>query len=257
MHDLQINADVLSRVEQMLPALERASKTAGRRDTQFVAKHINCLMLGRTPFSIMRQCLSKIERTKDALIDAKFKLAKAKIRAAILKEAAAKASGNERELLEVKAAEKLSGVERSELYINGALKNIANYMSIYEQVRVSAGIPKDWDELDYERAEAEHHLQQAFLQALRDVVVSRNISPANQEYLEHVGIGAFAALVEIRAAVDRFGRMCAENRPPLMADVDEWLRAMAKKYESVPSDYIISHGIEPVDEWYVFKDRNS
>jgi hypothetical protein len=42
-----------------------------------------------------------------------------------------------------------------------------------------------------------------------------------------------------------------------MADVDEWLRAMAKKYESVPNDYIISHGIEPVDEWYVFKDRNS
>ena len=38
-------------------------------------------------------------------------------------------------------------------------------------------------------------------------------------------------------------------------DLDTWLSAMAVKYAAAPERMLRSYGIEPVDDWYVYKTR--
>jgi hypothetical protein len=79
------------------------------------------------------------------------------------------------------------------------------------------------------------------------------INPGNQEYLENCGIGGIAGICEIRSFI---GAQRNGSGPPTMKDIDEWLNRMAEKYRDYPAAHLRRHGINPIDEWYVFKDRN-
>lgn len=251
--------DLLENVNKNLVVVERALKAVGgdRKDTQFIAKAINSFMLGRTPFSIIRQALAKIRKSRDALMDAKFKYE----RNILLIEKYKQKAEEEEDLVNKKLyslkVEKLRyELERSEFYIKGALKNIANYYEIYNQVRLHNNIPEDWDELDFEKAEANHHIQQAFLQAFRDVFTTGRIGTANANYLEYCGIGPFVGQMEINKFLNKCKEVIQTGTHPLMSDIDLWLIEMAEKYKDLPSEQLKFHGINAIDDWYIFKDRN-
>lgn len=245
---------VLARISAGMPEIRRATRTAGRRGSQFVAKQMNVFLLGRTPYAIMHQCLAKIENARQALDEAIFRREKSRLLAAKAeRKADSAADALDAELLRLRAEKLRWDIEQGELYVAGALKNIANYMSIYEQVKAAAGIADDWDELDYERAEAEHHIKQAFLQSLRDMVNSGSIGPGNQEYLENCGIGGILGKVEIREFLNRVGGPAGV---PTMAGIEKWLEAMWAKYHALPGAQLRRHGIEPIDEWYIYLERN-
>lgn len=262
MNELQIknlSDDVIEKIENGMIEFQRARQSAGRSETQFIAKHMNIFMLGRTPYWSLRQCLAKIERSKEALKEAEYKHKKKQIALTRLKNKLAdlpELAELERQEIQIEIDYIEYGIESSRVYIEGALKNIANYLSIYEQVKKHFNIPDDWDELDYEQAEIEHHIKQAFLQSLRDIIACGSISQGNSEYLENCGIGPIAGLLEIQQFLSVWKKITGDGNPPLMADIDTWLHDMYEKYKDTPNIYLRNHGIQPIDEWYVFKDRN-
>jgi hypothetical protein len=256
------------KIERLLMEMGEVVKhfpAAGRSDTQFTSKHMNIFLLGRTPWSIMRQCMAKIQNSKQALREATFRQKRSSLEIEKkvkelqnLIDSASNPMTEEEDFairsLKIDLEEKQSEIAESTLYLEGAMKNIAQYASIFQQVKEHANIPDDWDELDYEKAEAEHHMKQAFLQSLRDMMASGRINPGDQEYLENCGIGAITGQIEIRKFLSTWETRMKNGEPsPVMKEIDEWLNEMIAKYKHLPTEYISSYGIEPIDEWYVYR----
>ena len=248
-----ITKEMVGRINTGMPEIYRAINVAGRSDTQFKSKNMNVFMLGRTPFTIMNQAMLKIERSKQAIIEAEFRHEKNMLLIKKYLEQADQSEGVDKELLELKVRKKKHEIEASILHIEGAYKNIADYLSIYQQAKEAAGIPDNWDELDYERAEVQHHIKQVFIQALREVIGPGRVNPGNMEYFDNCGIGGIIGLTEIQGVLE-FWR--DNGITPDMIEIDKWLSAMAEKYKEYPGRYLATYGINQIDEWYIFKDRN-
>jgi len=145
-------------------------------------------MLGRGPYAIVRQCLSKIERSRQALREAYYRHARAALDIEGLKQdlATLEPETLQGRRLALDLDEKQSTLAEQAVYIEGAMKEIAQYQTIYQQVCDKFKLRQDWDEMDMERAEAENHLKQAFLMALRSYISNGRCGMGECEYLENV-----------------------------------------------------------------------
>lgn len=252
------NNEIVKRISEMMPEIHRASKTAGRSGSQFVGKNLSLFILGRTPYFIMRQCLAKIERKNQALRETYFKHAKETIEIAILEEKLnVEENLLQKEKIKIEISEKKSGLDSSLLYIQGALKEIAQYQTVYNSVKEKNNLPDDWDEVDFENEENKHHIKQAFLQAFRDYINRSRIGHGECEYLENVGVHPLVALKELMKYSAIVSSKIDKGIVVGFEDLENWLDEMVEKYKNAPSLYLRQFGISSVDDWYVFKDRNA
>ena len=255
-----IFADLATRERLLatMPEVHRATLALGRSATQYRGKALGLLMLGRGPYAIVRQCLSKIEHSRQALREAYYRHARAALDIEKLKQdlATLEPETLQGRRLALDLDEKQSTLAEQAVYIEGAMKEIAQYQTIYQQVCDKFKLRQDWDEMDMERAEAENHLKQAFLTALRSYISNGRCGMGECEYLENVGVHPVQGLQEVMLYATEAAKSAEAGQQILTTvDLDAWLSDMAVKYAAAPERMLRSYGIEPVDDWYIYKTR--
>ena len=218
-----ITDEKLAIIASKMPENNRANHTAGRSQTQTTNQLMSLTMMTDSPYRMMRQCLSQIERKRSALEESYFKMKKKSI---LIKQWYEK--GDEMSVIKAQEAESLAFRQKD--YIDGALKEIATFQCAYDEIRKSHNIPEKWDERDAEIAEIDHHIKQAFRQAHRDVVQTGSITGGNMEYLEQYGIHIQTATKIIRDYVVSEDEMINKGKMPTVQHLYAFLDRMAFQF---------------------------
>ena len=218
-----ITDEKLAVIASKMPMIDRANHTAGRSQTQTTNQLMSLTMMSDSPYRMMRQCLSQIERKRGALEESYFKMKK---KAILIKQWYEKGD----EMSVIKAQEAEAQAFRQKDYIDGALKEIATFQCAYDEIRESHNIPEKWDERDAEIAEIDHHIKQAFRQAHRDVVQTGSITGGNMEYMEQYGVHIQTATKIIRDYVASEDKMINEGKMPTVEHLYAFLDSMAVQF---------------------------
>lgn len=206
----------LALVASRMPEINRATRSFGKQNSQATGKLMSLHMIAQSPYRRMKQCLAKIERKRSALKENIFKLRKQKVRldrylykkqlllSEIVDVESAEKEGDLTMLdfdlqdVDIKIQKLAADVSDSNIYLEGALKEIGMYQEAYDEIRESYDIPEVWDEYDMEMSEIEEHVKTAFLHAVRDVEMTGKINVGTHEYLEQYGINPHTAFGLVR-----------------------------------------------------------
>jgi tetrahydrodipicolinate N-succinyltransferase len=241
----------IEKINKKMIEIDRANHTVGRTNTQTTNQLMTLTMTSSSAYRRLRQCLSQIEKKRQALDEAFFKMKKNVVLIKRWKE-----KGDELSL--IKAEEKEHSIQRSKDYIDGAFKEIAVFQSAYEDIRISNNIPENWDEKDAEEAEIEHHIKQAFRQAHRDMVNNGTIGVGNMEYLEQYGIHIQTAQHILFNYIAEENKMIESGQFPtinrLYKFLDKMVEMFSKSHKSVLNDMGIKKLIK---EEYLYKEKKN
>ena len=246
-----ITDEKLAIIASKMPEINRANHTAGRSQTQTTNQLMSLTMMTDSPYRMMRQCLSQIERKRSALEESYFKMKKKSI---MIKQWYEKGD----EMSVVKAQEAESQAFRQKDYIDGALKEIATFQCSYDEIRKSHNIPEKWDERDAEIAEIDHHIKQAFRQAHRDVVQTGSITGGNMEYMEQYGIHIQTATKIIRDYVASEDEMISQGKMPTVQHLYAFLDSMAVQFNDAHKLVMKRIGIKELikEDFLYLEDKN-
>ena len=246
-----ITDEKLAIIASKMPEINRANHTAGRSQTQTTNQLMSLTMMTDSPYRMMRQCLSQIERKRSALEESYFKMKKKSIQ---IKQWYEKGD----EMSVVKAQEAESQAFRQKDYIDGALKEIATFQCSYDEIRKSHNIPEKWDERDAEIAEIDHHIKQAFRQAHRDVVQTGSITGGNMEYMEQYGIHIQTATKIIRDYVASEDEMISQGKMPTVQHLYAFLDSMAVQFNDAHKLVMKRIGIKELikEDFLYLEDKN-
>lgn len=205
------NQEKLELVASRMPEINRATRSFGKQNSQATGKLMSLHMIAQSPYRRMKQCLAKIERKRSALKENIFKLREQKVeldrhlyeQKSMLNKIADIQEGKEEgdpilvdfdlQAIDIKIQKLAADISDSNIYIEGALKEIGMYQEAYEEIRQSYDIPVEWDEGDMERSEIEEHVKTAFLHAIRDTEMTGRLNVGTHEYLEQYGINPHTA----------------------------------------------------------------
>jgi len=216
----------LARIERGLVEHERESAIFGRSQTQTSLKLMSLTMLSAAPYRRLRQCAAEIERRKQALDDAAYKLRRAQLDATeYRRRAETEEDQYTRDCLLLDADKEEAGIRSSRSYVEGALKDLAALIDVRDQIMRTHGIRETWDEADAESGEIEHHLRSVFRLAYRDMVSTGRISHAACEYAEQFGI--HPAILQRRTAeyLVECERLLGAGQAPNVDHFNDWLDA--------------------------------
>ena len=223
--------DKIAKINERMVEIDRATHTAGKRNSQTTAQMMSLTMLTDSPYRRLRQILTHIDQKRTALEETYFKYLKTNVE---MKEW--QKEGDELSL--IKIAEVEQGRKRLQVYIEGALKDIAMYQEAYEEIRTNNNIPVLWDEEDFELEEIRHHMRQAFRQAHRDMIHHGTISQGNAEYLEQYGVHLHTAqdvigkyIAECQRLIDEEGKV--PNITHLYGFLDHCVEIFGDEYKNV------------------------
>jgi len=153
-------------------------------------------VMRESPTNAMGNCLAQIEKKRNALGENIFKLRKKRndVEKIKLKLEGLKLRDNltprdklnmERMRIELEEASYHFGTAK--IYIDGCLKGISTYVSLYEKIAKDNDLD-NFDEKDLERQELEHHTKTAIKQAFQSFTSNGLISQGNTEYLLQQGL---------------------------------------------------------------------
>ena len=241
----------IEKINKKMIEIDRANHTVGRTNTQTTNQLMTLTMTSSSAYRRLRQCLSQIEKKRQALDEAFFKMKKNVVLIKRWKE-----KGDELSL--IKAEEKEHSIQRSKDYIDGAFKEIAVFQSAYEDIRISNNIPENWDEKDAEEAEIEHHIKQAFRQAHRDMVNNGTIGVGNMEYLEQYGIHIQTAQHILFNYIAEENKMIESGQFPTINRLYKFLDKMVEMFSESHKSVLNDIGIKKlIKEEYLYKEKKN
>ncbi len=281
--------DKIAKIADMMPEINRATRTLGRKNTQATNKLMTLTMLNDVSgYRMLRQCLAEIEVKRSALKENRFKILKDRIRLEKFQyekdylEAEQKEvtlmiadipdqSGTEHDIriakkesndirfkimnYNIKIEELASKISDSMLYIEGCLKDIASFQSSYEQIRKNNNIPENWDEKDAEEAEVRHHVRLAFLHGYRDIMSGGRLGMGTLEYLQQFGIHPHTATKIITDYINYTFDSMAENDIPNYDDLNNFLDTMEDKFKDEHKKVLERIGIDDLhDNWFMYRE---
>ena len=206
----------IAKIRERMVEMDRANQSLGRKNTQTTNQLMTLTMLTESPYRMMRQCLTQIEKKRQAVEEAHFNTMTNRVKIKDLR-----VKGDELSMIE--AAKMEHGEHRNLIYIEGALKEIAVFQEAYDEIRKNHNIPENWDERDAELAEIRHHLRQAFRQAHRDMILQGTITQGNAEYLEQYGIHLQTARNVIAKYIATCEKLIEEGDVPNINHLYEFL----------------------------------
>ena len=209
----------LAKLAENMPEINRATNVFGKQNSQATSKLMSLHMISQSPYRRLKQCLSQIERKRQALKENIFKLRREKIaldklisrKDAIVNKDAYCEEAFDLQLLDIDIEEKVSNISDTGIYIEGALKEIGMYQEAYKEIKASYNIPDDWDEEDYEKCEVEEHLKTAFLHTIRDVEMTGRLNVGTHEYLEQYGVNPHTAYKLVQDYLSQIEKLSQEG----------------------------------------------
>ena len=268
----------LAKIAEDMPEINRATKAFGRKNTQTTNKLMTLTMLAdASPYRVIHQCLAQIENKRGAVKENTFKLQKNKVKMKKLmyeiqklQERYDDPNNNEDKTLldfsieekEIRLQELATSVSDSMLYLEGALKEIASFQSAYKQICKNKGLPENWDESDFEKAEVRHHVRMAFLHAYRDIMAHGRLGMGTLEYLQQFGVNPQTAFQLANTHIQREQGSIKENddgntEMPAYEMLEEWLDNMEEMFAEAYLQVIDRIGLDSLhDTWYMYQDPN-
>ena len=214
----------LAVISEKMVEMDRANHSMGRSQTQTTNQLMTLTMMSDTPYRSLRQCLSNIEKKRNALDEAFWKMKKKKVQIAQWYK-----KGDEMSVIRAQEAE--HNMLRQKDYIDGAFKEIATFQCAYDDIKEAHNIPDDWDERAAEQEEVIHHLRTAFKQAHRQIVSNGVLDVGNMEYLEQFGVHIQTAISLIKAQVAIENEMISKGQFPTVTHLYEFLDKMVELFQ--------------------------
>jgi len=239
----------LAKLAENMPEINRATNVFGRQNSQATGKLMSLNMISQSPYRRLKQCLAKIERKRGALKENIFRLRKEKLEMDRLlyqrNKLENKLSITELDVdlqeikfdiqgIEIEVQEKAANIADSNLYIEGALKEIGMYQDAYNEIKESYNIADDWDEEDFEKCEIEEHVKTAFLHAIRDVEMTGHLNVGTHEYLEQYGVNPHTAYKLVQIYLSNVERLTGEGKYPNVTMMYDFLDEM---YDTFKDEY--------------------
>lgn len=190
---------MLETIAKATPELERGSSLYYKSQSQFMDNLMTFSHL--TPIRNSRQMLAEITKSKEALKEAQFKLAKQDLKYRKLKRKYDKCEDDlDKEEYLIKMAEIDTQIKTSMQYISGAIRKIANAVVQYENVLDHFKI-RDYTEEDFEKEEEQYHIMKAFEQGMCAARSKHDhkIDEGNFIYFQQIGISGSTAQRELDA----------------------------------------------------------
>lgn len=241
-------------IAENMPAINRATKFFGRKNSQVTGRLMSLTMMASSPYRRLHQCLAKIEKKRSALKTNIFRLRKQKLQLDKLlsekKFVQSQIDGVSKEYthsedskyetqqkyfrideIDIEVEEIVSGISDSNVYIEGALKEIGSYQEAYLSIMKAHNIDEDWTEDDFEKAEIEEHIKMALLHTLRDIMMSGRLNVSTHEYLEQFGIHPFTAVKVTQAYLAGCDKMAKDNKMPNIQSLYSYLDDVFLKFK--------------------------
>lgn len=238
MHDLVIfeTNPLAVKVTQRLPALLSKCKAFGKKNSQVSSSLMSLNMVDSGPYRVLRQILAQITKKNEALKEAAFRHEKKLLRLEEIDvELGYATSSVESKRLKLRKKKIQSDIADSKMYIDAAIKELGAYQDRYYQILETKGIPEDWTEDDFERAEIKHHIVQMFKNAIRDRM-NGGVNYGTMEYMEQFGIEPVVAyrlvdafLVKIHGCINETDAPSIESRYEFYDEVYEVFKEEYKK----------------------------
>jgi hypothetical protein len=258
-----ISNNQLRKISSDMDEIHEVSNVFGRRSSAF--SRINLTLNHITPYQNLKQCVAEIENRRLALKDNVFKLKENLIKVKILELEIERSNCNfndglggfnapkfgiidntekiaaQNELKQIEIEKLQASIIDIRLYIEGALKEIAIFQQAYNEICESFNI-KDWDENDFEEAEAEYQIKRCFQQCVRNINEFGRIRSDNQEWLESLGI----SVANIINDIIRIAKYDNTNKRQLghYNDVIDLIHALYIKYKDHYKERLKQKGIK-------------
>lgn len=233
--------DMLTVIEQAMPEIVRATSFFGKTQSQFMdnimtVSHASDM---RNIYQILAEVTNSRQALSEAILGNKKKAIEIKMKQ---REFDSCDDDLKRELLQVEIDEIKTQLNTSEIYISGAIRKVSNYMEQYkriiEKLKKEKGI-NEFNELDFEELEEEHHIKKAFEQAITAARAHGGvIDEGNHIYFSNLGISGAMAQAEVsgllmleKHLIDEAVKKQDMSLVPTYDIVWNFLDQMSKKYK--------------------------
>jgi len=260
-----IDEKKLATISKNMQEIHRATRSFGRRNTQTTNKLMTLTMLNDTsPYRILRQCISQIEKTRGAIKENFFKLLKKKLKLEeLLKKIGVcesdkgptKEDDYKLRRYKLKAMKSISDISDSMLYLEGAFKEIASFQHAYNQIRKNNNIPEDWDEQNFEDAEVKFHVRQAFNMAYKDLLNTDRPNMGTMEYMSQFGLNPQSAYETVRNYIKACAKLFPTGKGPSYNDLQRFLDEQMELNKENYKDVMKKIGLdELIDKDFLYKE---
>lgn len=200
-----------------------------------------------TPINSARHLLASISNTRMALEKAEVELKRKKIEYRKKLKEIEKATGLDKELLEVDLQEIQYDVNNVESSGRAAIRKLNNLINQYKSILSSLGIESISEEM-YEQDQIKYHIMTAFYQALTAARARGGIiDEGNHIYLFQLGINGSVAQAEVSSLLNAEGELLSKGKAPSHRMVLSWLEECARKYHEDVIEYIEYRNFKQID----------
>ena len=184
------------------------------------------MMNGQSPYRMMRQIMSEVEKRKLALSEAQVSYVK-------LQKKVSKLSDSTDTIKAAVYRKQAVSLATLESKINGSFKDIATLIDAYNSIKEANGI-EDWDEVAFEKEEKKHHVRRAFELMYRNLIEGNRAQTATIEYCQQYGIHPQVCIIEVSNYINFTADRISNGEAVHANDLEEFLDSMADKYRTYP-----------------------
>ena len=219
-----ITKNQLEKIESRLPELHRVKAIIGHSHSQASYTLQTLYMIDDSAMSRLKQCISQIEHKYQAVREAYFSIEKNKLEIKELQ-------SNKDELSRLKIRENQTGIESIQNSMGNALREVGMFQSMYEAIRSSNNIPKEWNEHDYEKQEIANMVRRSFRIGIQNLSSGGRVSVAAVEFWEQLGIHPQSAEAHCRNYLQQVNNLIKDGKEPDVRVMYEFLDGMAEKFK--------------------------
>jgi hypothetical protein len=232
-------------IQQNLPMIYEASGNFGKTQSQFMDNFLT--VAHPTPLRNARQALAEINKSVEALREAQYNMSKKQLLIQRLKRDLADETDEIRYAeIELEINFETSKLSSGMLYVEGAIRSVANYTEQYKQILKAAGYD-EMTEIDFEKEEEKYHIMKAFDQGICAARARGGlIDEGNHIYFSQIGVNGQMA----QNFVNRFfeqERQALEKGATLTADFQRsFLLDMANFFQGCSKPVADAKGMTPI-----------
>ena len=222
-----INTAAVEKVNRFLPELDEKTKAFDRKNSQTTLALMTLTMMnGQSPYRMMRQIMSEVEKRKLALSEAQVSYVK-------LQEELSDLCDSDDSVKAAEYRHKCISLVTLESKINGSFKDIATLIDAYNSIKEANGI-ENWDEVAFEKEEKRHHVRRAFELMYRNLLDGGKANTSTIEYCQQYGIHPQICITEVSGYINHTANIIGKGEIPHANELEDFLDNMSKKYQTNP-----------------------